>query len=120
MRRPALACMSTICLLAAIGPAPTLADDVPTLNVDPVCHGIAQQAGAPSEKGGPDLAYSQCVDSEKAMREKLSKEWMSFTSGDKANCVREARSSSLPSYTDLVTCLEMARDARKLRSPSGQ
>ncbi len=49
------------------------------------------------------------------MREKLSKEWTSFTAGDKGNCVSEARSASLPSYTDLVTCLEMARDARKLR-----
>ncbi len=120
MRRPVLACMSTVCLLAAIWPALSLADDVPTLNVDPVCHGIAQQAAAPSEKGGPDLAYSQCVSSEQAMRQRLSKEWTSFTSADKAGCVSEARSSSLPSYTDLVTCLEMARDARKLRSPSGQ
>ncbi len=126
MRR-VLGSVSAFCLLAAISSAiapvavtPALADEVPALNVEPVCRGIAQQAATPSEKGGPDLAYSQCVSSEQAMREKLSKEWTTFTSGDKANCVGETKSGPLPSYTDLVTCLEMARDARKLRSPSGQ
>jgi hypothetical protein len=71
MRKTLLACALACCPLAAISPAH--ADDVPTLNVEPVCRGIAQQASAPSEKGGPDLAYSQCV-SEQAMREHLSKE----------------------------------------------
>jgi hypothetical protein len=118
--------LSAICLLAAVASAlapgivPAVADDVPSLNVEPVCRGIAQQAAAPSEKGGPDLAYSQCVSSEQAMREHLSKEWTTFTAADKSGCVGEARSTSLPSYTDLVTCLEMARDARKLHGPSGQ
>ncbi len=118
MRKTLLGCASACCLLAAMSPAH--ADDVPTLNVEPVCRGIAQQAAAPSEKGGPDLAYSQCVSSEQAMREHLSKEWTTFTAADKAGCIGEARSTSLPSYTDLVTCLEMARDVRKLHSQSGQ
>ena len=41
----------------------------------------------------------------------------SFTSNEKTNCVGEETSASLPSYTDLVTCLEMARDARQLNAP---
>jgi hypothetical protein len=32
---------------------------------------------------------------------------------DKANCIGSEK-GGLASYTDLVTCLEMARDARKL------
>jgi hypothetical protein len=32
---------------------PAQADDVPELNVDPVCRGIAQQAKDPGERGGP-------------------------------------------------------------------
>lgn len=94
------------------------ADDVPALNIEPTCHGIAQQAAAPSEKGGPDLAYSQCVQSEKAMKARLIAEWSTFIPADKTNCVQEATMAALPSYTDLVTCLEMARDARKLNGPS--
>src|SRR6478672_3105958 len=66
------------------------------------------------ERGGPDLGLAQCVKSEQAVRERLVKEWSTFASADKANCVGEEKSGPLPSYTDLVTCLEMARDARKM------
>jgi hypothetical protein len=104
-------------LLVAAG-WPACADDVPQLNVDPVCHGIAKQAAGPGEKGGPDLAFSQCVKNEQAMRQKLSGEWSTFIPSEKTNCVGEATSASLPSYTDLVTCLEMARDARQLNKPA--
>ena len=103
-------------LLAASAPARS--DDVPQLNVDPVCHGIARQAAGPGETGGPDLAFAQCVKSEQTMAQKLTGEWSSFTPNEKTNCVGEERSVSLPSYTDLVTCLEMARDARQLNAPA--
>jgi hypothetical protein len=92
-----------------------VADDVPNLNVDPVCRGIAQQAKDPGEKGGPDLAFSQCVKSENAMREKLSREWSTFGPTDKAHCVGNEK-GGYASYTDLITCLEMARDARKMNN----
>jgi len=36
----------------------------PGLNGDPVCHGIAQQAANPTEKGDPDLSFANCVKSE--------------------------------------------------------
>ncbi|HET8920528.1 MAG TPA: hypothetical protein VFN27_12705 [Xanthobacteraceae bacterium] len=86
---------------------------VPDLNVDPVCHGIAQQAANPSEKGGPDLAFSQCVQSEQAVRQKLVNEWSTFLPAEKSNCIGAER-GGMASYTDLVSCLEMARDARQL------
>jgi hypothetical protein len=104
-------CISVALALAAAWPA--RADDVPDLNVDPVCRGIAQQASDPGETGGPDLAFARCVKSEQAMRQKLSEEWSSFLPADKANCIGSEK-GGLASYTDLVTCLEMARDARKL------
>ena len=58
---------ATAAVLIAVRPAQAQA--IPDLNVDPVCHGIAQQAPDPSEKGGPDLAFSKCVQSEQAMRQ---------------------------------------------------
>lgn len=112
MRRTLMRCASPALLLAAILAAH--AQEVPVLDVEPVCRGIAQQASTAGERGGPDLSLSQCVKSEQAMREKLVKEWPLFASADKANCVGEEKMGPLPSYTDLVSCLEMARDASKL------
>jgi hypothetical protein len=105
-------------LAIVFGIMPAYSDDVPRLNIDPVCHGIAQQAAGPGEKGGPDLAFGQCVKNEEAMRQKLIGEWSTFVPSERSNCVGEETSASLPSYTDLVTCLEMARAARQLNAPS--
>jgi hypothetical protein len=86
MRVLPMSLISAVVVLAASWPA--LCDDVPELNVDPVCRGIAQQAKDPGERGGPDLAYSACVKSEQAMRQKLSKEWGTFAPAEKSHCIR--------------------------------
>jgi hypothetical protein len=65
---------AAVFLLIAIGPARS--QEIPDLNVDPVCHGIAQQAANPTEKGDPDLSFANCVKSEQAMRQKLVDEWV--------------------------------------------
>jgi hypothetical protein len=109
--RVLLKCVLAVILLAASWPARSQV--VPDLNVDSVCRGIAQQAANPSEKGGPDLAFAQCVKSEQAMRQKLVGEWSTFLPAEKTNCIG-SEAGGLASYTDLITCLEMARDARQL------
>jgi hypothetical protein len=114
VRRRLMIRISPALLLAAIVLAH--AQDVPSLDIEPVCRGIAKQATTAGERGGPDLGLSQCLKSEQAMREHLVKEWSTFASADKANCVGEEKLGPLPSYTDLATCLEMARDARKLNT----
>ncbi len=92
---------------------PASAQELPDLNVDPVCHGIARQAANPTEQGDPDLAFSQCVRSEQAMRQKLAGEWPTFLPAEKTNCIG-SEAGGMASYTDLASCLEMARDARQL------
>ena len=59
--------------------------------------------------------FEQCVKSEQDTREQLKKEWSSFTTSDKTSCVALARTGGEPSYTELITYMEMARDVRKLR-----
>src|SRR3984893_11712269 len=113
MRVLPMSLISAVVLLAANWPARS--DDVPDLNVDPVCRGIAQQAKDPGERGGPDLAFAQCVKSEQAMRQKLVNEWPTFKPAEKANCIGSEK-AGYASYTDLVTCLEKARDARKMNN----
>lgn len=52
-------------------------DDIPTLDVKPVCRGIAQQGGL--EAGLQEDSFQQCVKSEQDVREQLKKEWSTFT-----------------------------------------
>jgi hypothetical protein len=105
--------LALLLTLALVSVGAARADDVPDLNLDPVCRGIAGQASDPGEKGDADLAFSQCVKSEQAVRQKLIGEWKTFAPADKATCVGSER-GGLASYTDLATCLEMARDARQM------
>jgi hypothetical protein len=107
-------CTSPVLLLASVLLAH--AQDVPVLDIEPVCRGIAQQAATAGERGGPDLGLAQCIKSEQATREQLAREWSTFAAADKTSCIGEEKLGPLPSYTDLVTCLEMARDARKMNT----
>ena len=104
---------AAVLLLIAIWPAQS--QEVPDLNVDPVCQGIAQQAANPTEKGDPDLTFAECVKSEQSMRQKLVGEWSTFSPAEKTNCIG-SEMGGMASYTDLVSCLEMARAARQLNS----
>jgi hypothetical protein len=88
-------------------------DDVPTLDVNPVCHGIAMQGEL--EAGLQRTNFQQCLQSEQATREQIKKEWSTFTTADKTHCVSLAKTGGESSYTELITCMEMARDVRKLR-----
>jgi hypothetical protein len=89
-------------------------DDIPTLDVNPVCHGIAMQGEL--EAGLQQTSFQQCVQSEQATRDQIKKEWSTFTTADKSHCVALAKTGGESSYTELITCMEMARDVRKLRS----
>lgn len=91
-------------------------DSVPTLNVEQVCQGIAQQGGVTFHD--PQIAQEKkdCLDSEQAIRDELVKQWGGFNSSDKVACTNESRMGGDSSYTELLTCLEMARDVRTLRA----
>jgi hypothetical protein len=94
----------------------TIADTVPHFNVEPVCRGIAQQGGLDVEPHkSPQRDYKRCIRSEMAIRGQLVKQWSTFKASDRANCIGEANAGGLlPSYVDLLTCLQMARDVSKL------
>ena len=87
-------------------------DDIPTLDVNPVCHGIAMQGEL--EAGLQQTSFQQCVQSEQAVRADVKKEWSTFSTADKTHCVALAKTGGESSYTELLTCMEMARDVRKL------
>jgi hypothetical protein len=81
------------------------ADNVPELDTRPTC------AGADSVLSGTRNVAS-CEQSEQQARNTLSTEWQKFPASDQRNCVAETNIGGFPSYVQVLTCLEMARDAR--------
>jgi hypothetical protein len=57
-----------------------------------------------------------CFDDEKTAREQLVKEWRQFSGSDKTSCTDQTEYYH-PSYVELLSCLEIARDANKPSSP---
>ena len=110
MRAFVAAVLAALCLSGS----PARSDDIPTLDVNPVCHGIAMQGEL--EAGLQQTSFQQCVQSEQATREQIKKEWSTFTTADKSHCVALAKTGGESSYTELITCMEMARDVRKLHA----
>lgn len=84
--------------------------DVPTINVAPSCKSAAAgYAGLTQE-------FESCLRSEEAAREILVREWDKFTAADRSSCHRLTTTGTPGTYTELLTCLEMRRDARALPS----
>ena len=80
--------------IAAIGPSIALAqsDEIPTLDVRPVCRGIALQSADPGVgQGAQAETLQQCIESEKQVREELKKRWGEFSAADKRHCVTLAK-----------------------------
>ena len=84
-----------------------MADSVPRFNLNAVC--------AADGMRGPNV----CVKSETAARDDLAKQWAQFPAVDRARCVQLATMSKMPSYVQVLTCLEMAREARQIKDAAG-
>ncbi len=84
------------------------ADNVPTLKVEPSC----KAAGAVGLMMG--RTTESCMNDEKAAREDLVKNWSSFSGDDKTHCLSMVSTGGAPSYVELLSCLEMSRDAKKI------
>jgi hypothetical protein len=84
------------------------ADKVPALNVEASCRDAAERAA-------PVGTFDSCMRREREARVQLTGKWPEFTSGDKSHCIGLSSLGGMPTYTELLTCLELARDARNLR-----
>ena len=63
--------------------------------------------------------YDSCRRSENAARELLVDQWTSFNAADRRSCHSLTTTGTPGTYTELLTCLEMKRDARNLPYDSG-
>jgi hypothetical protein len=85
------------------------ADSVPSWDLTASCRAAASAgySETPSER------VKSCLASEQRTREEITKNWSTFPAADRIGCVKSLTFS--PTYTELLTCLEMRRDVKKLR-----
>jgi len=81
----------------------TIADSVPKFDMARECR----------FEGGSKAALEQCIEDESAARDQLQPIWIQSSAADKATCVGETSIDGTPSYVELLTCLEMARDVKE-------
>ena len=86
-----------------------VADGVPSWDVTPSC----RAAGSVAYSQTPDERLKSCLASEQRTREELTKYWSDYPTADRIGCVKSLTFS--PTYTELITCLEMRRDVRNMR-----
>jgi hypothetical protein len=104
---------AVIVLLALLGGSLSARSDrFPKLNVAPLCHGITDQSTL--QLGFRTVTFDECMKAEQEDRQTMINEWSTFSSSQRQHCIAEATMGGESSYTDLVTCLEMARDVTHL------
>lgn len=81
-------------------------DEVPTLNTGPTCSDVGSLS--------MDASGSSCRQDEKEARDSLATQWKNFPAADRNECLAETQIGGFPSYVQVLTCLEMARDARAM------
>ena len=94
-------------MLAVAGQLVLVADQVPVLNVETGC-----RAAANSAVQGRDS--NACKRDEEDARDRLKDQWGSFSAADRDHCVKLSVLGGSPSYVELLTCLELAKQAASL------
>ncbi len=84
-----------------------VSDGVPNFNIEPTCKGGMDSPGI-------NERYATCIAEERKARSTLEANWSRYSAGDRSLCARTAGMGA-GSYVELLTCLEMEADARKLR-----
>ena len=89
-----------------------VADVVPAFDIERGCRVDSTQAFDLST--GLNETLKRCAADERRARAQLRTQWHRFRAADKMQCIGEADIGGTPSYVDLLTCLQLAKDARRL------
>jgi hypothetical protein len=82
----------------------------PTLNVDPSC----EAAGRGSVVLGRDK--KACLGDETTAQDTLRQNWPKYAAADKNECIGMVTTGGPASYVELLSCVEILRDARNIRN----
>jgi hypothetical protein len=94
-------------LLALAFGSPLIIDvaDVPVYDVAPGCRAaVTVMPGS----------FEACIKDENGARAQLAARWDQFSGPQRDNCVQAENSGGSPSYVELLTCIQMAQDAKTL------
>jgi hypothetical protein len=84
----------------------------PELDVRPSCR-AADRVSLAAGADKPRSDWQACLDDEHTAKVTLLKAWPQFSPVARTQCVGMNRTGGPPSYVELLTCLEVMRDARK-------
>jgi hypothetical protein len=96
-------------LLLSLQVAVAFADDPPKLDVDTTCNAAYQFAISSSR----DKDKEACLDDEHAAEDTIGKNWSKFSANDKTTCIGMVKTGGPASYVELLSCLEIMRDAKE-------
>jgi hypothetical protein len=89
-----------IVIMATLSPV-AVSDTVPKFDIARECRFEA----------GTTLEFDRCSQDEAGPLKQLKANWAQFTGADKSSCLSVATVAGFASYVELLTCLEMAREA---------
>ena len=101
--------IAAACLLFGLPVATAFADNPPKLDVTTTCNGAVQFALL----AGRDR--QACLEDERAAESNLSQDWSKYNPADKAQCIGTVKTGGAASYVELLSCLEVMRDAKEFR-----
>ena len=88
-----------------------LAADMPKFDVERTCRPAAAV-------GLPGRTAAACQRDENEARTKLEQEWTRYNAAQRSQCKNFAGLDRAPSYVELLTCLEIAKQAAELPEES--
>src|ERR1700730_14228610 len=81
----------------------------PRFNIKATCRQAQPLSGS-----GDKSVYQGCVDSEVEAQKQLYKIWQTFKPSSQRSCASETQIGGAPSYVDLLTCLQLDKEAGSL------
>jgi hypothetical protein len=100
-----------LALFALASPVSALTESVPKLDVAQSCHAAQAFSGEDN-----NLAYKGCMQDEQDALKQLRQKWSSFKAEDRQTCLAQGL-SPMPSYVEILTCIEMYDSASILYKP---
>jgi hypothetical protein len=95
--------MMAVAILVGSWAGSALAEELPRFDIEATCRGVPSL-------GADNNPVQACIQDESAARDQLRAEWASFSPANQRECVSETEIAGLPSYVDVLTCLQMYRD----------
>jgi hypothetical protein len=107
--KSALHRIAVAALLLELDAAVAVADDPPKLDMTTTCAAAAQY----SISAGRDK--EACLGDETTAQSTLAENWSKYNADDKNQCVGTVKTGGPPSYVELLSCIEILRDAKQIR-----